>query len=769
MVRSDPLKTKNKPYKMIMKPIPRFRRIHLFRNFAATAVAALLAMAAAARAQTDSFNGGGFPVGWATCQSSNYPGTYQLVSDGYGGSALRMACTASGFTNPPINLFEYDPRAVAWMTNQFYTNTFYIAVDLLSWNASPDRATNDAVFGIAERLVPYSTLLGGGYADPNVPVGQPDMVIFSTRFNQYGGTNSNPALNSTRGNFNMYYVGAGGKFVAAEAQNFSALDTGHSYRLVFTGTNDPSGKQFFVGYVYDLLDLTQPILTMYGSDGGLPGYMPGGIYSGTSGGYPGLIALGYNAQIQGADVTWDNFVASDLPPTSVSLPGTPHGLLGMPQVVNRTPASRANFYPASGGVSFNATTLTTTNTISSIRMYLNGVEVTSALVIGGQATNRTVTFSGLASNVVYDARIELTDAANRKTTNIWTFDTFSDAYLASAACRNIECEDIDFGGGLFIPNPPVSGFSSNDTIAQQFIQGYNTNESPAPGGNHVWTNAINSASGYVNRLGVKGTDFFDYDSVGTLAPYLNRRVPENQFSQVNPYGTTQGYYEYTYGYYDAGGTAKTFYWFDHDTQRQKYSSLVDPLVSSTNQLMEYVLERTEGGEWYNYTRSFFYGSNYFWGYLRHGCELTQPVRLDQIAAGPTTNFLGEFYLTNALIHSNFRYAALVNPSNNNNLAVVNLPTGTNTLRLTMDSPQYDGSKQGLALNYMAFVPALVVQSSATANTGYAIDNTAVVAPGTRQITIPQSGGTRFYRLMWDHQVTIKSVKLSGGNVLLAYE
>ena len=750
-----------------MKTTPHFQRINWLRNSAATVVAGLLAMVGTSRAQTDNFDGGGFPVGWSTSQSSNFPAIMQLVPDGNGGNALRMACTASGFTNPVPSGFQYDPRAIAWMTNQFYTNTFYIAVDLLSWNASPDRATNDAVFGIAERLVPYSALFGGAYANPNVPVGQPDMVIFSTRFNQYGGTNSNPALNSTRGNFNMYYVGAGGTIVYPEAQDVSALNTGHSYRLVFTGTNDPNGLQYFVGYVYDLQDLTQPILTMYGSDGGAPGYMPGGALSGSIGGYPGLVALGYNAQNQGADVTWDNFVASSSPPTSVPFPGTPHGLLGMPQVVSRSPASWANFYPASGGVSFNATTLTTTNTISSIRMYLNGVDVTSGLVISGQATNRIVTFSGLASNVVYDARIELTDAANRKTTNVWTFDTFSDAYLASAACRNIECEDIDFGGGQFIDNPPVSGFSSNDTVIQEFVQGYNTDESPAPGGNHVWTNAINSGSGYVNQLSIKGTDFFDYDNVGTLAPYLSRRIPENQFNQVNPYGTTQGYYEYQYGYYDASGNAGTYYWFSHDTQRQKYSSLVNPLVSPTNQLMEYNLERTEGGEWENYTRSFFYSTNYYWVYLRHACELTQPVRLDQIAAGPTTNFLGEFYLTNALIHSNFRYAPLLNGSGN--LAVVNLPTGTNTLRLTMDSPQYDGSKQGLALNYMAFVPALMVQSSATANTGYTIDNTAIVTPGTQQVTIPQSGGTRFYRLMWDHQVTIKSVKVSGGNVLLTYQ
>src|SRR5439155_4428498 len=165
--------------------------------------------------------------------------------------------------------------------------------------------------------------------------------------------------------------------------------------------------------------------------------------------------------------TFDNFVAAELPQTTVNAPATPHGLTGAPQVVNRSPASHANFYPAVNGITFNATTLTATNGINTnaIRLYLNGFNVSSALNISGPVTNALVTYNGLTSNAVYDARIELQDALGRKTTNVFTFDTFTDAYLASAAAKNIECEDYDFtdgsNDGLFIDDPLASGSSTN--------------------------------------------------------------------------------------------------------------------------------------------------------------------------------------------------------------------------------------------------------------------------------------------------------------------
>ena len=93
-----------------------------------------------------------------------------------------------------------------------------------------------------------------------------------------------------------------------------------------------------------------------------------------------------------------------------------------------------------GGITFTGSTLTTSTTIntSAIRLILNGVDVSSSLTITptSPATNVAVSFGlagstyTLASNTVYDASIILQDSLGRSTTNAWTFDTFTDAYLA---------------------------------------------------------------------------------------------------------------------------------------------------------------------------------------------------------------------------------------------------------------------------------------------------------------------------------------------------
>ena len=100
--------------------------------------------------------------------------------------------------------------------------------------------------------------------------------------------------------------------------------------------------------------------------------------------------------------------------------------------------------------------------------------------------------------------------------------------------------------------------------------------------------------------------------------------------------------------------------------------------------------------------------------------------------------------------------------------MVNL-SSTNTLRLLFDVPQEERTKQGLNLNYMAFVPAFVVLSSSQAAAGYTLDTTASINQSTRTIIIPQNGPARFYRLRWDHQVTIKSITQVGSNVVLTYQ
>jgi len=406
-------------------------------------------------------------------------------------------------------------------------------------------------------------------------------------------------------------------------------------------------------------------------------------------------------------------------------------MIGVPQVVNRTPPSYAHFYSAPGGISFNATTLTTTNPINrnTLKLYLNGVNVAADLAITGPDTNLVASYTGLASNCYYEARIELEDALGRRTTNSWTFDTFSDAYLASPLARNIECEEYDFGdmgdGVTFFDQPIVSGYQTNY----------------GPGVN------VGLPNTYVDKVGAAGIDFFDWDT-GTHAD-------EMDFRTQDPVGTQNGSFEYQAAL--NGIINAVFY----DTPRQKYLD-----AQPDGALVECGVERTEGAEWLNYTR-IFYASNAYNVYLRHGCALSQTWNLQLIGAGPSTNDLGSFSCLNAFTKANFRYVPLRDASGKK--SVVSL-SGTNTLRLASADPRIGAVKQGMWMNYLAFVPAEPqVWSSPQADGAYSPENNMLVDTGARRITVPQSGSARFYRVTWKSPLKIRLASLAGGNVVLQYQ
>ena len=912
-------------------------------RLAALAVAALtgLAVCPPAWAQTDNFNSGALGPNWATSISANYPGDITFPTDPFGGKAIRLAAT-TGIV-PPLD-DQDSPRVILWRTDRRYTN-FYVAVDVLDWNTSIDRDTNSSLICLMARLTNV-------VQDPNVPVGRPDAMVLLLNVNRFGGTGG-----GTRGVINLAHLSDGQAkdiFTTLGVQAEATLDPGHKYRMVFTGTNllDGSGvatNSIYYGRVYDLQDLTRPLVTVSCPDPITPCFGCPSEAAWEAPGYSGIGSVG-DGTTRTTDVTFDNFVAAEYPPTSVSFPGTTNGEAGVAQVINRTPASYSNFYAPAGGISFTATTLGGGN-VTSIKMFLNGLDVSSGLTIGPLSSSRAVSFpgSGLTSNTVYDARIELANALGQKTTNSWTFDTFSDAFLAlTNLCKIIECEDFDFNGGQFIDNPVPSGWTTN-------VSWYNNvNSVPYP-----WPDATNQDLGgppytsYVNKGTPSdlGVDYWDVDG-STAAKQTYEADFRPLFDPIHCPGTSEGspcYAVVDYlGNWFPGNTGENRAYV-YDTQRKKYYDL-DPQY---HDIQEYALDRLEGGEWYNYTRTFA-ATNYYNVYLRAASEYTMQLSLSQIGAGPTTNKLGEFYTTNALWAANWRYSPLMtlvtpanslivngsfaanassftvwpgytggsnptsitgwtelngangvgingtgtsvgnpfSPSNPNGLtyaflqggntsvghrlrqylttlapnttyqlgysvagragntasyrvvvysdntlttsyydsgvqpadssgfinvtasfttpatpgsapniqlgnwsvagdntvdyanvflvagsspvslsqqpAVVNL-SGTNTLRLLVDVPQEERTKQGLNLNYMAFVPAFVVLSSSQAAPGYTLDTTASINQSTRTITIPQNGPARFYRLRWDHQVTIKSITQVGSNVVLTYQ
>lgn len=653
--------------------------------------------------QTDSFDDGD-AAGWTVITNSSFPATYSFPADAFGGKAYRL----QGGTPPGTVGAGNTARVAAYRADRSYTN-FYVAADILTWDTT---FTNDQAFGVMARA-------------NDVESGFISAAILVMRINRFIQTSTA----SSRGQVYIYNLVSGttpNNAAAAAAE--CTLVPGHQYRFVFMGTNDGT-KDFFTGLIYDLEDLTRPLVTLSG-DSILSTLFQ---YPWPASGYSGVFAfnLGTNPADRGTttDTTFDNFVASELPPTSVAMPATPHGLAAVPQVFNRSPASFANFHPATSGITFNATTLTTSNAVvtNSIRLYLNNVDESHALNITGPTTNAIVSFSGLTSNAVYDARIELVDSLGRRTTNAWTFDTFDEAYLDSPRAKNIECEDYDFQSGSFLDAPPPSGFPTNGAAV------------------------INSGLGYVDLVGsnakppVGGVDFFDYDS--------NPQARENEFRFSDSVGTQQGTMDALYS--DGNDPSILVYRRVYETQRQKYSR-VSPA------LQEYLVRRTEGGEWLNYTRVFS-ASNYYNVYLRAGCRQPQLLWLGAL---PSTNSLGSFAVPSSISQYNYRYIPLRDSSGN--LAVVNL-SGTNTLRLTVGGPQMEGTKQGISMNYLAFVPALLVESSPQVNGPFTIETNASVEPGTQRVTIPVSGDTRFFRLRWDRAVNITSIRRNGEKIELSFQ
>lgn len=679
-----------------------FRKAFVLRLTRCSAVAVMLLVLGwsyDAAAQSDNFDDGD-DAGWSKVTSPNYLATYSFPTDEFGGHAYRL----QGATPAPVAGGQSDPmtaRVIAYRSDRLYTN-FFVAADIVAWDSS---TTNDQVFGLIARA-------------NNIDSGLVDGVTFTVRINRFANTEG------SKGQVQIYGFN-GGAVGAPAAQNiFTVLVPGRKYRFVFSGVGN-----FYTGAVYDLEDLTKPLVTMSGDDTyasffGVP-------YP--SSGYCGIlnVSLASGSKDPTTDSTFDNFVAAESPPTSVSAPATPHGLVGAPQVVNRSPASFANFYPAASGITFNATTLTSTNTINTnaLKLFLNGLDVSSALSISGPATNLSVSYSGLASNAVYDARIELQDALGRRTTNAWTFDTFSDNYLESPVSKNIECEDYDFEDGDFIDPPLASGYRTDGT------------------------GPLNSNVGYVDKVGTAGVDFFDRRTGPEIGAYANYAM----FRPMDAVGTEQGKVNYLYV---DNFTATLDYSVNrtYDTQRQKYF-VEDPA------LQEYEVVQTTGEEWLNYTRAFS-SSNYYNVYLRYACGYSQQVSLDEIGAGPATNNIGIFSASNDLTLNHFRYAPLLDEVGK--LAVVNL-SGTNTLRLTVLGADINPTKFALALNYMALVPALLVESAPQVTGPYTLETGASVDPGNRLVTIPQNGAARFYRLRWDRAVNITSVRLTGGNVELKYQ
>jgi hypothetical protein len=638
--------------------------------------------------QSDDFNSGNDSI-WKHFNALAIVGVtpvFSFPNDGTGGKAYRIESPA-----PPIA--DAGPaRTFSHRTNVY--SDFYAAVDLIGFDGSLNQA-----FGFLFRA-------------ENIGLGTTTGYVMNYDPQQASGGRGQIQINRVTGE----------QPATIGAANVT-LDPTRRYRFVLTAVGSA-----FTAQVYDLADLTTPLAMYTATDATYPSGVVGVFnFSRVNSATIPDKALGR------ADTTFDNYYVAPLPPASVASPGTPHSLPEFPQVVNRSPASRSSFYAATNGVRFTATTLST-NRInpSAIKLLLNGEDVSSNLAITGSSSNLTVAYNGLSANKVYDGRIVLADTAGRATTNEWTFDTFSEAFLNSAAVKIIEAEDYNYDSGKFQDNPPLSGLNS----AGAQVSG--------------------SGAGYFDLTGTPDVDYSDKSAQpggGITADYRT----------TDFVGTQAGSAETT--------SAELGLVVSNDTVRQKYSTLGLP---------EYQVRRTEGGEWLNYTRTFAPGD--YNVYLRVAGRSPQAVNLDRVTGdrtqpNQTTTPLGVFNVPNLGLTINYRYVPLTDAAGKP--VVVNL-SGLQTLRLTMGGPTQNVTQYTMVLNYLAFIPAASVtlpliqlESALTVAGPYAVDSAAVIIGNNatgNTITTAVSGSARFYRVRSTAtKVRIASIQVVNGTLTLKYD
>ncbi len=632
-------------------------------------------------AQTEDFNDGD-DAGWTRFSPLDIVGASSIFTfpdSDASGKAYRLQSPA-----PPVP--DAGP-ARSFTYREASHGDFSAAVDIVDWNNDVNQA-----FGVLFRAT-------------EIGLGQTLGYVFNYDPQQASGARGQIQFNIVTGEAAAGTIGAA---------NLS-LEPGHQYRFVMRAEGT-----IFNADVYDLTDLTSPIVSFHATD---DSYDAGAI--GLFNFYRGSDVT--DADLGIADTTFDNLSVQSLD-RDVPFPGTSRGIASWPHVLNLVPLNRTNFHPADSGIQFTLSSLDETPVDSAgIRLWLNGSEVTQRLQITATGNNLAVSLASLDANTVYDARLEIPAPNGATAKTIWTFDTFSQAFLQSDEVKIIELEDYNFDGGRFINDPEISGFKENGA-------GVNANE------------------GYVDREGEPGVDFFDYET----APAEEDKAIYRSF---DPVATQAGASE--------TGSAEEFSGPDpavNDTIREHYRQAELPEIQITN---------TEGGEWLNYTREFSEGVYHV--YLRGAGRATQAIHLDEVTGDPSapeqaTSRLGTFTLPNMGMEFNYRYVPLLDADG----TPIRLElSGEKTLRLSIGSEQENRTNETTALNYLAFVPApepvvstLQVMTSGQLGEAFATDASVVVEGNT--ITLPIATAHKFLTISSSDgsPVSVTSIQVIDGAIVI---
>ena len=133
------------------------------------------------------------------------------------------------------------------------------------------------------------------------------------------------------------------------------------------------------------------------------------------------------------------------------------------------PTNGASFLPSATTASFRVKSPTVGVAATNVYATINGVDISSQLLLSGTVNDWTATLPALTDNRYYQVEMRAIDQQGHQSTRTNTFNTFTQNLLF------VEAEDYNFDGGQFIDNPQLSS-------------------SPGP-------------NNYLDRLGVQGVDF----------------------------------------------------------------------------------------------------------------------------------------------------------------------------------------------------------------------------------------------------------------------
>lgn len=326
---------------------------------------------------------------------------------------------------------------------------------------------------------------------------------------------------------------------------------------------------------------------------------------------------------------------------------------GTPLVVSSLSPDGSVLQAGTSTLSFTATSTNGVNT-SGVKVSVNGTDVSSGLLFSPTTGGQMVVYTNLPVNPTLiqqanlngvSVNIRVTDASGIVTSNSYVYDAFSPTNFTW------ECEDYDFGGGLFIDNPVMTFVGPNTNTYYQEQTAYENTIDANDNGNVSGPNRVyrdpfeNVETEYSLGGGGNGGQ-----SIGEL---MRQKV-------LNAYAETNIARDVNVGYFD-GGTG---------------SGLPN---------------------WMNYTRTFPNGNyNVFLRVADGAGNLNTPLDLLTSGWGTTTQTTtneGVFNIANTGGWDSFAWVPLRDSSGN--LARVQL-NGTNTLRLTAG---------GGNLNFVMLIPA----------------------------------------------------------------